>query len=138
MMRLPWVNACHQDMVVLNTTEGVAGVAGRLARGRVRALPPFAPALVSLPAARYAFSGRINKVKLTNRRISRGTEPKGSDNKELGTSPFEDRANLHLEASAPFRAEAFWLLWRALPGIAAPQGSPRHTHPIWPTVAKQA
>jgi len=42
MMRVPWVNACHQDMVVLNTTEGVAGVAGRLARGRVRALPPFA------------------------------------------------------------------------------------------------
>jgi hypothetical protein len=129
MTRVPWVNACHQDLVLLNTTEGVAGVAGRLARGRVRALPPFAPALVRPPTARYASSGRINKVKLTNRRISRGTEPKGSDNKELGTSPFEDRANLHLEASAPFRAEAFWLLWRALPGIAAPAGEPASHSP---------
>jgi hypothetical protein len=42
MMRVPRVNARHQDLVVLDTTEGVAGAARRLARGRVRALPPFA------------------------------------------------------------------------------------------------
>jgi hypothetical protein len=41
-------------------------------------------------ATRLAISGRINKLSYSNRRISDGTEPKGSDNKELSTSPFED------------------------------------------------
>jgi hypothetical protein len=41
-------------------------------------------------AARLAISGRINKLSRSNRGISDGTEPKGSDNKELSTSPFED------------------------------------------------
>ena len=64
------------------------------------AAPAFGPGVRSRGPwrANRARSGRINKLSRTNRRISHGTElrgsdntePKGSDNKELSTSPFED------------------------------------------------